>query len=198
MLGQKKYRHLFFSFFCLLTGFIAAQEKQAPKPVWKQDTIIKDNVFKKYSNWLSGGAGIANNNHFVNSQFTGGVDYNFHIEKKYFQLGLFLSGDQYGSYNNYQFHLCYGKRVESGSINFSYFGGLSYSIFFKRQGSIYESLYLSDIGLYVNAEYILKIVYDVGIGVGAFADLNGYQSIIGTKIDLFFCGSYKGKKDFFY
>lgn len=168
-------------------------QKKSDKPLWKQDTIIGTNIFRKHSNWLSGGFGQAKNSSHDNSQFVGGVDYNFHILLKYFQLGLFLSGDKYGTYNNYQFHGCYGKRIETTSINFAYFGGLSYSAFFERDGGIYKPTSKTDLGVYANAEFIKKIKYDVGIGASAFIDINSHQNIIGAKIDLYFSGAYKGK-----
>jgi hypothetical protein len=180
---------------CSVTFIAIAQNKDSDKPVWKQDTIIGNNIFRKHSNWLSAGAGVANNNQLGNSQFAGGVDYNFHVQKQYFQLGLFLSGDKFGSYNNYQFHTCYGQRVESTSINFSYFGGLSYSVFFERDGLKYSSTPKSDIGLYANAQLIKKIKFDVGAGLSLFADVNFHQSVIGARIDVYFSGAYKGKKE---
>ena len=182
----------------LLTSSIAAQDKERPLPVWKQDTIIKDDVFRKYSNWISAGGGTAKNNHIDNSQFTGGLDYKFHLQRQYYQFGLLVSGDQFGSYNNYQFHLCYGKRVESGTLNFAYFAGLSYSEFNKRYGNGYAYNATPGAGIYLNAEYILKVTYDVGIGISAFSDINLYENLFGAKLNVFFCGSYKGKKEVYY
>jgi hypothetical protein len=184
--------------FCLLALPIAAQDKTIPKPVWKQDTIIRDDVFRKYSNWISVGGGTARNNHIGNSQFTGGLDYNFHIQQRYFQFGLLVSGDQFGSYNNYQAHLCYGQRSESGTRNFAYFAGLSFSEFNPPYGNGYAQTANNGIGIYFNAEYILKVTYDVGLGISAFGDINTNENLFGAKINVFFCGSYKGKKDVYY
>jgi hypothetical protein len=191
------------AFFCLLisplmTSSVAAQNKQSPLPAWKQDTIIRDDVFRKYSNWISGGGGSAINNHINNTQFTGGLDYNFHLHRQYYQFGLLVSGDQFGSYNNYQFHLCYGKRHESGTTNFSYFAGLSFSEFNPPYGNGYAQNANNGIGIYFNAEYILKVTYDVGLGVSAFCDINTNGNLLGARLNLFFCGSYKGKKEVYY
>jgi hypothetical protein len=191
-------KYLFF-----LTGFalifctnIFAQEKNKKKPPWKQDTVIADNVFKKYNNWLSAGAGVAKNSHpDYSQQFTGGVDYNFHIQKEYFQFGLFVAGDQFGEYSNYQFHFCYGKRIENNRTNFALFGGLSYTGFYPRLGvNNYAYNSTSTAGLYLNAQLIFKLTYDVGTGVSAFIDVNSFQTITGAKVDLYFSGAFKGKK----
>ncbi len=183
--------------FAFLTSSVTAQDKQSPLSAWKQDTIIKDDVFRKYSNWISAGGGTAKNNHFDNSQFTGGLDYNFHLRRQYYQFGLLVSGDQFGSYNNYQFHLCYGKRVESSTLNFAYFAGLSYSEFYQRYGNGYAINAASGPGLYLNAEYILKATYDIGLGISAFGDININENLFGAKLNVFFCGSYKGKKEIY-
>ncbi len=197
MYGQLKY--LFYLacipfLFCTKT----MAQGQASKPVWKRDTLVADNVFRKYNNWLSAGGGIAKNSQFGGQQFTGGIDYNFHIQKEYFQFGLFVTGDQFGEYNNYQFHLCYGKRTEDGNLNFAYFGGLSFSTFYERQGNGYDQNPIKDVGLYFNTELIKKFTYDTGGGISAFADINSHRLILGAKLDLFFSGAYKGKKDSFY
>ena len=195
MSNRKKYLFLPAVLFCLLSLTTIAQENK-PDPVWRQDTIIGNNVFRKHSNWLSGGIGIAKHNQLGNRQYTNNVDFNFHIHTEYFQLGILLSGDDmYGNYNNYQFHFCYGKRVESSSINFSYFGGVSYATFFEWTGQKYSDYSKTDVGLYANAQYIVKIKFDVGIGIGAFVDVNFHQSVMGAKIDLYFSGAYKGKKE---
>ncbi|MBI2269390.1 MAG: hypothetical protein HYU69_03435 [Bacteroidetes bacterium] len=194
MAVNRKYLILYTSLACLLSiSAIAQKNKRSEEPEWKQDTIIGNNVFRKHNNWLSAGGGVAKNSKLANAQFAGGVDYNFHITKEYFQLGLFLSGDEFGNYNNYQFHLCYGKRTESMSINFSYFGGLSTSVLFEYTGSKPKDKPVSDIGLYANVQLIKKIKFDVGIGGSLFADINFHQSIIGAKIDVYFSGAYKGK-----
>ncbi|MDQ3047702.1 MAG: hypothetical protein M3R27_09160, partial [Bacteroidota bacterium] len=50
-------------------------------------------------------------------------------------------------------------------------------------------------GIYLQAEAVKKITYDVGIGASIFADWNQEQSIIGAKIILYFSGAYRGKKN---
>ncbi|MCC6691425.1 MAG: hypothetical protein IT235_07825 [Bacteroidia bacterium] len=183
-------------FFALSAFSISAQHTKSDKPVWKQDTVFGDNIFRKHSNWISAGGGLAANNQIKNSQFVFGLDYNLHIHTQYFQLGLFLSGDRFGSYNNYQFHGCYGKRIETTSINFSYFGGASYSVFFEQAGSNYSQTPKNSVGAYACAQLIKKIKYDVGIGLSVFADINFSQSVMGAKVDVYLSGAYKGKKEY--
>lgn len=190
-----RFKNPIFSFIVLLLVCYISKSYAQDKPVWKQDTIIGNNIFRKHSNWLSAGAGVARNNQLAKTQFAGGLDYNFHLRAEYFQLGLFLSGDAYGNYNNYQFHVCYGKRVETTSINFSYFAGPSYSVLFEYIGNKPKSSPDNALGIYAAAQLIKKVKFDVGIGGGLFADINTRQSVVGAKIDIYFSGAYKGKTE---
>ena len=161
---------------------------------FKKIIIIDGKRYKPYNNWLSLSAGAALNTGNPNLQFVGGLDYNFHIKGNYFQLGLFLSGDDFGNYNNYNLaHLCYGKRKEDEKKNFSYFGGLSYSTGYEREGGGYKATPYQQLGLYASTEYIKKLTYDVGLGGSFFVDVNLIQTIIGLRANVFFSGAYKGK-----
>ncbi len=191
---------LFFLFF-FLSGVdkLQAQIGNSSKPRWKRDTIVGDNVFKEQNNWVSGGAGVGKNSQFGGSQFAGGLDYNFHLRMEYFQFGVLVTGDQFGEYNNYEFHLCYGKRKENVNYNFSYYGGLSYCFFYQRFApNDYSENSTNAIGLYGNAQLIYKLTYDVGIGPGVFIDINTKEVVEGLKLDLYFSGAYRGKKDTYY
>lgn len=192
-------QHFIFLISCFLFSTLTAQTKNTDKdkPIWKQDTVVGTNIYKRHSNWMSGGAGYAINSSFKNAQFNMGADFNFHITDKYFQAGLFLSGDAFGSYNNRQFHACYGKRKETNSINFAYFGGLSFSSLFRLDGAtgLYGSTAESAVGIYGNVQFVKKIKYDIGIGISAFADVNTVQNIFGVRLDVYFSGAYKGRKE---
>ena len=166
---------------------------QQPYP-WKRDTLIGENKYRIYNNWLTAGTGWCHNFSYGRDQFNLNMDYYFHITDKYFQLGLFFSGNAFRNYNNYNFHVGYGKRIESTAINLSYFGGVSFSTGYKKSGTQTESDPFSEPGIFGQVEYIRKIKYDVGIGAGLFADANLLQTIAGLKFVVYFSGAFKGKK----
>ncbi len=75
--------------------------------------VINNNKFQYYNNWLTIGGGKQQNLTYKRDLgFAGGLDFNFHIKKHYFQSGILISGESFGFYNNYQLHLGYGKRFE--------------------------------------------------------------------------------------
>lgn len=157
--------------------------------------VLNNKKLKYYNSWLTGGAGVQQNlTYKLPIGFAGGLDFNFHIKHNYFQLGTMISGEKFGFYNNYQFHLGYGKRFEDASYHFAGFVGLSYSTGYSKVDSIYSKFY-SKPGLYLQGEVVKKITYDVGIGAALFADWNQEQTLIGVRAILYFSGAYKGKKN---
>jgi hypothetical protein len=156
--------------------------------------LIKNKKFKYYNNWLTLGGGWQQNLTYKrNLGFTGGLDYNFHIKQRYFQLGTNISGLHFGFYNNYQFHLGYGFRFEDKVIHYAAFGGISYSTGYGKVDSVYTRKF-SQPGIYVQGEMIKKVAYDVGLGGSVFADWNQEQIIVGFRLILYFSGAYKGKQ----
>jgi hypothetical protein len=156
--------------------------------------IFKNGKFKVYNNWLSAGGGEAYNFSHYGKQFTLGADYNFHIKQEYFQLGFYFVGDRFGSYNDFNYHLAYGRRIETNSINFAYFAGLAYSTGFKKVNGFFSPDNVYDqLGLYGCVQFIKKITYDTGIGPGLYFNINQYQTMAGLRLDVFFSGAYKGK-----
>lgn len=180
----------------------AEEKKSDPVKIRKKhlapldsEFVINNKKFKYYNNWLSVGAGGQQNlSYKLPLGFIGGLDYNFHIKHHYFQLGLNITGEKFGFYNNYQFHGGYGKRYEDKDIHFAGFAGLSYSSGYGKVDSIYTRKY-GQPGGYVQIEIVKKVTYDVGIGAQFFADFNQEQSIVGLKAILYFSGAYKGKKN---
>ncbi|MBL7883002.1 MAG: hypothetical protein JNL69_02965 [Bacteroidia bacterium] len=156
--------------------------------------VINNKKFKYYNNWVTAGAGTHQNLSYKRALgFTVGLDYNFHIKQHYFQLGTNILGERFGFYTNYQFHLGYGKRFEDKDIHFAAFGGLSYSSGYGKVDTLYSRHY-SEPGIYVQAEFVKKITWDVGIGASLFADINQEQSLVGLRLVLYFSGAYKGDK----
>jgi hypothetical protein len=158
--------------------------------------VIADKKFKYYNNWLTAGAGGQQNLSYNRKVgFQAGLDYNFHVKHRYYQLGFMITGERYGFYNNYQFHLGYGKRYEDNVFHAAAFGGISYSSGYgKEYDSVYTRKY-NQLGLYVQAELVKKITYDVGLGIAAFADWNMEQTIIGVRGILYFSNAYQGSKN---
>lgn len=158
--------------------------------------VIENKKMKYYNNWITAGAGIQQNLTYKRPYgFAGGLDYNFHIKRHYFQLGTVITGERFGSYDNYQFHFGYGKRFEGRAVNAAVFAGVSYSTgFAKDSTNIYERPFRQP-GLYAEGQIIKKIAYDVGAGLSIFADFNREQTIIGSRLIVYFSGAYKGKQN---
>jgi hypothetical protein len=157
--------------------------------------ILGDKKLKYYNNWLTLGAGLQQNLTYKRSYgFSGGMDFQFHLKQHYFQLGTVITGERFGFYDNYQFHLGYGKRFEDNSIHAAAFAGISYSSGYAKVDSSghYERAY-KEPGIYIEGQVIKKITYDVGIGISVFGDFNQEQSIAGARLVLYFSGAYKGK-----
>jgi hypothetical protein len=179
---------------CSLSPAIAQEKKDAPD--LKQEVVIGGKRFKVYNNWLSGGGGAGYNTQVPQLQFIGDVNFNFHIKGNYFQTGLILSGDAFGNYNNTVYHAGYGKRKENEKYNFAAFGGISYTRGYRK---IDRETYNIDKpykvpGLYIDAQAIRKVSYDVGIGIALTADVNSVRTLAGVVGTLYFSGAYKGKK----
>ena len=188
-------KRLLLLLFAAIMAFPALAQEKQPAPDLDKEIVINKKRFKVYNNWLSGGGGAGYNTQIPQLQFIGQLDYNFHIKQNYFQLGVVLAGDEFGSYNNYNFHGGYGKRIENAKINFSVFGGLSYTQgYMKLNKEAYAEEPYKEPGLYLNAQLIKKITYDVGLGIGALVDYNSKRLLGGLTGVIYFSGAYKGKK----
>lgn len=163
-------------------------------PPVDSEFVYNNKRLRYYNNWLTGGAGGQQNlSYKYPLGFAFGVDYNFHIKQYYFELGTNITGEKYGYYNNYQFHLGYGYRYEDKDFHAAGFAGVSYSTGYGKEDSIYSRKY-DQPGLFLNLEIVKKITYDVGIGAQFFADWNQEQTIIGLKGILYFSNAFRGNK----
>lgn len=157
--------------------------------------VIDNKMFRYYNNWITLGAGIQQNfSYGYKLGFSGGVDFNFHVKQHYFQTGTVITGERFGFYNNYQFHLGYGKRYEDKNFHAAGFVGPSYSIGYGKVGDTVYTRPYKQVGVYGQVELIKKITYDVGAGVALFADYNQEQTLIGARFLIYFSGAYRGKK----
>lgn len=156
---------------------------------------LNNKKLRYYNNWLTVGGGFNQNLTYKRKiGFAGGLDFNFHLKQHYFQLGTFISGEQFGFYDNYQFHLGYGKRYEDKDIHFAGFAGLSYSTGYAKVGDSVYTRPFTQPGIYAQIEAVKKITYDVGAGLTFFVDWNQEQAIFGAKFIVYFSGAYRGKK----
>jgi hypothetical protein len=156
--------------------------------------VINNKKMKYYNNWLTLGGGIQQNLTYNRKYgFAGGVDFQFHIKQQYFQLGTVITGEKFGSYDNYNFHLGYGKRYEDKDFHVAVFIGISYSTGYAFVDSThrYEREF-KEPGAYIEGQIIKKISYDVGAGVSIFGDYNQEQAIIGGRFIIYFSSAYKG------
>jgi hypothetical protein len=105
-----------------------------------------------------------------------------------------LGGDRFLSFNTYNLHLCLGKRWENEKKNIFVCLGPSYSWGFPRIHGVYYPNIYTVYGGYLEAQYIQKLAYDLGVGVSAFADVNVRQTLYGLRLEFYFSGAYRGVK----
>ncbi|HEV7230025.1 MAG TPA: hypothetical protein VGO45_01780 [Bacteroidia bacterium] len=161
----------------------------------KKEIVIKGKRFRVYNNWMNVGLGEGLNTRLPFTQTILDVDLHFHIRDSYFQLGTFLSGDRFLSFNNYNAHFCYGKRWETETRNIFVSAGPSYSWGFPYSNGVYNSYIYTAFGGYAEAQYIFKPAYDLGLGLSVFGDFNYLQAVYGIRVELFFSGAYRGEKN---
>lgn len=172
-----------------------AQKKDTIPFNRKEEIVYDDKRYRKYNNYLSFGMGKGISDirrldqNFIN------VDYQFHLQREYFQAGLFMSGDDFLRNNNIQGHICYGIRREGNKYNFAGFIGPSYSYFVTGKtdtAGVTTPVINNILGGYLSLQGIYKIKYDVGIGLELFADVSTLQRMAGVRVILFFSGAYRG------
>lgn len=172
---------------------VQAKEKKHQPPLDSM-FVVNGKKMKFYNSWLTLGGGIQQNLTYKRKYgFAGGVDFNFHIKHEYFQLGTVITGEKFGSYDNYNFHLAYGKRYEDRDFHTAVFLGVSYSTGYAMVDSThrYERGF-KEPGIYLEGQVIKKLSYDVGAGISIFGDYNQEQAIVGARFIIFFSGAYKG------
>ena len=177
------------------TAIAPTDKKKRKSPPVDSTFILKNKKLSYYNNWFTLGGGFQQNLTYSREiGFAGGLDFNFHIRQQYFQIGTMISGEKFGFYDNYEFHLGYGKRYEDKDIHFAGFGGISYSTGFGKVGDSTYTRPFSLPGIYAQVEAVKKITYDVGVGAAFYVDWNQEQAIFGARFILYFSGAYKGKK----
>ena len=161
----------------------------------KQEEILFDaKRYRKYNNYLTGGAGYAGSTIRTQVQKTIGADFHFHIKRQYFLGGLLMSGEEFLSNNNVQLHACYGIREEKNYTNVAVFAGPSFFTGVEGTPGITSATYYQGLGAYFCFEAVLKLKYDIGLGIDVFAELSQKQNLGGLKFIFFFSGAYRGLK----
>lgn len=167
----------------------------------KKEIRLDGKKYRIYSNYVTLGAGKGYNNLWNDLMFTPAVDFNFHLQKTYFQAGSYLMGQSLGNNQQVNMHLAGGYHKESYKYFWAAYGGLSYDYGYypfmlqdmNGKDSAKVSKTLSEIGLYVALQAFYKVKFDYGIGVTLYEDFNRKQNTVGIRLELFFSGAYRGK-----
>lgn len=199
-------------FFFTIGLLLKAQEVAQPKTIYqvqnaelkgiykepfnkKREVIFQNKKYRVYNNYITGGIGKCYNSGWNNTQLCPALDFNFHIGKKYFQVGGLLSESHLGINNCLQAHVGWGYRYERSNYMLAAYGGVSHSSgFLKPVNDTSGAASFSNIGLYIALQAYYKVKFDYGIGVSAFVDINTTQVLTGIRAELFFSGAYRGVK----
>ncbi len=146
------------------------------------------------------GGGLALSTIRAGYQRVAGADFQFHIKQHYFQTGVLLSGIDFFQNTHMQAHACYGLRREGNTYNLALFAGPSFYQGVEGQVGTPPRFYGGP-GVYLSAQAVHKMTYDIGAGFELFADIGRQmgnvgrnQVLYGAKVILFFSGSYRGPK----
>ena len=166
------------------TNSVSKHKRELP-PV-DSTFVINNKKLRYYNNWMTIGGGFQQNLTYKRKPgFSGGLDFDFHIKQQYFQLGGMISGERFGFYDNYQFHVGYGKRYEDKDVHFAGFIGVSYSTGYLKAGdSVYTTPFKAP-GIYGQLEAVKKVTYDVGLGISLYGDceLGGVNRLFSHALD---------------
>ena len=92
----------------------------------KKEIRLDGKKYRIYSNYVTLGAGKGYNNLWNDLMFTPAVDFNFHLQKTYFQAGSYLLGHSFGNNQQVNMHVAGGYHKESYKYFWAAYGGLSY------------------------------------------------------------------------
>jgi hypothetical protein len=188
---------LIITVFCLF-GEMRAQVKNdtlisEPPYDRKEEIIYRNKRYRIHNNYLTVGAGAGNSTVRNLSQRALAIDFQFHIKEEHFQAGILMSGSEFLYNNHLQGHLCYGFRKESKATNLAVFIGPAYHRGVTGNTSTSAEFY-NGFSAYACAQAVVKIAYDIGIGVELFNEYSARQNLFGFKLIVFFSGAYKGEK----
>ncbi|HRD39966.1 MAG TPA: hypothetical protein PLC65_15160 [Bacteroidia bacterium] len=184
--------------FFFLTFFADLSAQRDTLPYNRKEEIVYDSKrYRKYNNYLTFGFGKGFSDVRRIDQSYINVDFQFHLQREYFQVGVIMSGDDFLRNNNLQGHLCYGYRIEKEKYNLAGFIGPSYSYFVTGTtdtAGVTTIQSHSVLGGYMCLSAVYKIKYDVGLGIELFGDISAEQKQAGARVVFFFSGAYRGIK----
>lgn len=151
--------------------------------------------YRIHNNYLTLGGGFLSSSIRPAGQKAVGADFHFHVRRQNFQVGTIMSGDQFLSNNNIQFHAAYGLRRERNMTNLAAYIGPSFFTGVQGTPGVTDPTFYNGWGAYICLQAVSKFVaYDIGLGGELFAEFSEKQNIFGFKIVAFFSGSYRGVK----
>ncbi len=162
----------------------------------KKEIVLQNKRYRIYNNYLTAGAGQCFNSGWKEIDLCTAFDFNFHAQKKYFQVGGTLVGPALWNNNCIQLHAGWGYRYERCNYQLAAYGGLSYSngYYLQQTDTNIYKVKMNTVGAYAALQYFYKFKFDYGIGLSAFFDINAKQTLTGIKLELFFSGAYRGFK----
>lgn len=184
--------------FLLILSYFEGHSQKDTLPFNRKEEVIYDSKrYRKYNNYLTFGVGKGYSDVRRLDQSYINLDFQFHLQREYFQAGFFMSGDEFLQSTNIQGHICYGYRHEKEKYNLAAFVGPSYSYFVTGStdtSGVTTVKAHSVIGGYVCLSAVYKVKYDVGLGIELFGDFSSQQKQGGARIVLYFSGAYRGVK----
>lgn len=159
----------------------------------KEEILYQNKRYRIHNNYLTLGGGFLGSTLREDIQNVVAADYQFHIRRQHFQVGAMMSGEEFLSNNYVQVHLGYGYRIENYNSNFAAFIGPTY--FSGVAGKVGQAEdFFDGYGVYLSVQAVLKVAYDIGLGVEVFGEVNYKQNMAGIKLIAFFSGAYRGVK----
>jgi|GEM_PF-588972 len=185
---------LCFALLLPLIGIAQDTSKFVVKENFKREIVIGNKRYRVYNNWVTFGAGGTYHSENPRTQFALGMNYQFRINKYYFNLGGIMSGDEFGVWNNYGGHVGFVPfRRENEKRNMAAMVCVAYTLGYDfRYAGHYDPYRWDRLGLYAEFQYTMKLQYAVGIGPTFFIDINQKRSLIGVRLDGYLSGAYRG------
>lgn len=167
----------------------------------------KNNVYKKGSNWFSFGLGggyhIGSDS--WNQSFA--LAYHYRFRGVYFNAGWHYSTSKLIGVQNHKlrilhqmeflndFHLGAGLRTEGRWHNIGFFIGPSCATtLIPNSENSAVSTFHTQLGAYVETEFIFKYLYDMGIGVSLFGSFNKRYQVAGLQLTFYFSNAFITKQ----
>lgn len=193
---------LFFFLLFSSTLGLQAQAKDSvksgmPDYYRKEEIIVSGKRYRIHNNYLSFGPGFLSNNLQNQSQRAIGIDFQFHVRRQHFQIGVMMSGPNFSANNDVEAKIGYGYRKETKTFNLAAFAGANYFtgvLTFLDSAGLPQPEFYSGIGGYACVQAVKKFTYDFGLGAEMFAEVSGRRRMFGFKIIAFFSGAYRGPK----